>query len=114
MSLETTVSMSLPHCCNRPISRAVVVSVPHLCLIETKRMNLEFDSTLAKMHSRRSSPGPNNPTSWMDNLNSNMSLEIQPRKGRGASTLRNAGNALTLNKKTSPSTNFTSGSIKGV
>ena len=27
---------------------------------------LEFESTLAKMNSRKSSIGPNNPTSWMD------------------------------------------------
>ena len=56
---------------------------------------VEFDSTLAKMHSRKSSLGPNNPTSWMDKLNSNLSQQLKPeekglrRDAHGISTLRN-------------------------
>ena len=75
---------------------------------------LEFDSTLAKMNSRKSSIGPNNPTSWMDNqqtvsqpLNGQKTL----KRGDQSNTLRNMATSASRTQKASPS-NFTSGSLK--
>ena len=73
------------------------------------------------MHSRKSSLGPNNPASWMDNLNSNLSQQLKPeqkslrRDAHGISTLRNIAASVNRTQKQSPSTALTSGStIKGI
>ena len=124
MSRETTDSTSSPHFCNRRSRRVVDVSKTHLISLPSSRSYiysasnfylLEFDSTLAKMNSRKSSIGPNNPTSWMDNqqtvsqpLNGQKSLK---RGEQQSTTLRNMATSASRTQKASPS-NFTSGSLR--
>ena len=77
---------------------------------------LEFESTLAKMNSRKSSIGPNNPTSWMDHHVS-QPLEQETRRlikggdAQRSNTFRGMATSASRAQKNSPS-HFTSGSLK--
>jgi len=41
---------------------------------QTNILCADFDNTLAKMNSRKSSIGPNNPTSWIETKNQSLTL----------------------------------------
>mgnify|MGYP001436552455 CR=1 FL=1 len=108
--------MSSPRYYNHQHKEAVDVSVIHASFSTTNMIHIEFESTLAKMNSRKSSIGPNNPTSWMDHHVSQPLEQENRRLIRGgndaqSNTFRGMATSASRAQKTVPS-HFTSGSLK--